>query len=157
MTPHFSWPVILCSLLSCVYTDLKAATNMSANVIWLDPLKVEVKWSHQRIENTPLPSGFMVVAKAGNSISPKIEMVGNPHIHQAALELSHNTTYLLKVITMYGDNTQLESEEMEFTTPTEDEGSCHDIGSKQYVLLCISHIPNCLDFQFNYSMEVEIC
>lgn len=105
-----------------MYTGLKAATNMSATVTWLDPLKVEVKWFHQRIENSPLPSGFMVVAKVDNSISPHIEMVGNPHIHQAALELSNNTTYSLKVITMYGQNTKVESEQMEFTTPSEDEG-----------------------------------
>ena len=89
-------------------------------MIRLNPLKVEVKWSHQRTDNAPSPTSFEVVAT--NSSTTQRETVGDPHIHQAALELRHDTTYSLKVITTYGASTQLESEEMKFQTPSEDEG-----------------------------------
>lgn len=98
---------------------------MSVTVVQLDPLKVKVKWSHQSVNNTPLPTKFMVVAES--STTTQIERVGNPHTREATLELRHDTTYSLKVITIYGQNPELESEKMEFTTPSENEGLCHDI------------------------------
>lgn len=105
------------SLVPCVYIDLTAANITSAAVIRLNPPKVEVKWSHQGV-----PTRFEVVAK--NSSTQQRKTVKDPHIRQAALELSHNTTYSLKVITIFGASTQLESEEMEIKTPSENEGLC---------------------------------
>ena len=117
----------------CTRVDLRAATNISATVVQLDPLKVKVKWSHQRVNNAPLPTEFKVVSES--STTTQIESVGNPHTHEAALELRHDTTYSLKVITIYGQNTKLESEKMEFTTPSVNKGLCHDIG-----LVCSRHM-----------------
>ena len=98
---------------------------MSAKVIWLDPLKMELEWSYERVENAPLPTRCMVVVKAVNSITPQIEISTNPPTYQAALELRDDTTYSWKVTTIYGQNTKLESEEMEFKTPSKDEGLCY--------------------------------
>lgn len=108
-----------------MYIDLRAATLISTTLLSLDPPKVEVKWSHQGVRNAPLPTRFEVVAK--NSGAIQREVVEDPRIHQAALELRHDTTYMLKVITFYREGIKLESEEVEFKTPCKDEGLCHDI------------------------------
>lgn len=121
-------------LFPCTHVDLRAATNISAIVVRLDPLKVKVKvkWSHQRVNNAPLPTEFMVVAESGIT---QIKRVENRHTREATLKLRYGTTYTLKVITIYGQTAKLKSEKMEFTTPSEDEGLCHYIG-----LECSRHI-----------------
>lgn len=106
-----------------MYTDVKAATRMSASVIWLKPLKMELEWAYERAKNTHLPTRCMVVVKAlDNSITSPIEIPVGPPTYQAAPELRYGTTYSWKVVTFYGQNTQRETEEKEFTTPSEDEG-----------------------------------
>lgn len=113
------------SLLSCMHIDLKSATNMSATITELDPLKVELEWSYEEVENVPLPTCCTVEVNALNSIAPPIEIRTNPSTYstyQATLELRYDTTYAWKVTAIYDMNTKLESEEMKFTTPSEDEG-----------------------------------
>lgn len=106
-----------------MYTDVKAATSMSASVIWLNPLKMELEWAYERAKNTRLPTHCKVVVKAlNNSIASPIEIPASPPTYQATPQLRYDTTYSWKVVTFYGQNTPLESEEMEFTTPSEDEG-----------------------------------
>ena len=125
-------------LLPCMYVDLRAATIQSAAVIRLNPPRVKVKWSHQRIDNAPSPTSFEVVAT--NSSTTQRETVGDPRINQAELELRHDTTYSLKVITTYGASTPLESKEMKFKTLSEDEGLCSFAWAMWNVKTCSVHL-----------------
>lgn len=139
------------SLLPCMFIDLRAASITSAAVIGLDLLKVEVKWSHERVNNAPLPTRFEVVAK--NSSTTESKRVDDPRIDCAALKLKHDTTYSLKVITIYNASTQLESEEVEFKTPSEDEGLSHDTGLDN-VLCCVAVVFLGLDYLCSMKLKV---